>query len=297
MPQIRAERVTAEIDGEVVVFLIGMRINRFWKLHKWVPVARAMTRMLRELEASPQAGFLGVERWLGNPTLMVQYWRSFEHLERYATDPEQSHRPAWAAFNRAVASNVDVGIWHETYRVRPGDFECIYNNMPAFGLARATRTVAAGGRRETAPDRMGAPAPTDLRGHTRAINDRTYAAWNARDAEAVAAVFAGDAVLRESGRADPFEGREAIRGRAAALLRAFPDLGLERLELVIEGERHADRWVMTGTHRGPLFGMPPTGRRVRVEGATFTRLGGDGLVSEDVHFMDTIGLLAQLRER
>ena len=107
-------------------------------------------------------------------------------------------------------------------------------------------------------------------------------------------MFAPDAVLREMGRAEEFRGRAAIRARAAGLLAAFPDLRLERLELVIDGERHADRWVMTGTHRGSFFGMEPTGRAVRVEGATFTRLGADGLVAEDVHISDTAGLLAQL---
>ncbi len=55
-----------------------------------------------------------------------------------------------------VASNGDVGIWHETYRVRPGDFECVYNNMPPFGLAAATRQVPATGHRESAAGRMAA---------------------------------------------------------------------------------------------------------------------------------------------
>jgi hypothetical protein len=87
---------------------------------------------------------------------MVQYWRSFEALERYATDPARVHRPAWTAFNRAIGSNGDVGIWHETYRVRPGDYECVYNNMPLFGLAKATRAVPATGPRESAPGRMAA---------------------------------------------------------------------------------------------------------------------------------------------
>jgi hypothetical protein len=41
MNRIVKERVTARIDGEIVVFLIGMRINRFWKVHKWWPVAAA----------------------------------------------------------------------------------------------------------------------------------------------------------------------------------------------------------------------------------------------------------------
>jgi Monooxygenase af470-like len=152
--KIIAERMTAELDGEVIVFLIGMRINRGWKLHKWLPIARAMPRMLRELEASPNTGFLGFHTWLGNPTITLQYWRSFDDLERYAKDATRLHRPAWASFNRAVASNGDVGIWHETYRVRPGDFECIYNNMPPFGLAKATKCVPALGRRESAAGRM-----------------------------------------------------------------------------------------------------------------------------------------------
>ena len=154
MSRILAERMTAEVDGEVVVFLIGMRINHAWKLHRWLPVARAMPRMLRELEADTNSGFLGFHMWLGNPTISLQYWRSFEDLERYAKDATHLHRSAWAAFNRAVASNADVGIWHETYRVKPGDFECIYNNMPLFGLARATKCVPAQGRRESASGRM-----------------------------------------------------------------------------------------------------------------------------------------------
>jgi steroid delta-isomerase-like uncharacterized protein len=134
----------------------------------------------------------------------------------------------------------------------------------------------------------------DWRTATLDVNDRTYAAWNAHDADAVASVFAPDAVLRELGNPVEAHGRDAIRARAAALLAAFPDLRLERLALVIDGPCHADRWVMTGTHRGELFGMPATGRVVRVEGATFTRLGDDGLVVEDVHLTDLAGLLRQL---
>jgi steroid delta-isomerase-like uncharacterized protein len=134
----------------------------------------------------------------------------------------------------------------------------------------------------------------DYRAATVAVNDATYAAWNAHDADAVAAVFADDATLREAGRPEEIRGRDAIRARAAALLAAFPDFHLERLVLVIDGERHADRWIMTGTHRGELFGMPATGRAVRLEGATFTRLGPDGLVAEDVHFTDFAGLMGQL---
>jgi len=126
------------------------------------------------------------------------------------------------------------------------------------------------------------------------VNDRTYAAWNAHDPDGVAAVFAEDAVLIEAGQAEVVRGRAAIRARAAALLAAFPDFRLERVVLIVDGERHADRWVMTGTHRGELFGIPATGRTVRVDGATFTRMGTHGLVVEDVHYVDHAGLMRQL---
>ena len=135
---------------------------------------------------------------------------------------------------------------------------------------------------------------TDHRRHTLEVNDGTYAAWNAHDPDAVAAVFAEDAVVREVGNPVEAHGRAAIRARAAALLAAFPDFRLERVALVVDGATDADRWVMTGTHRGELFGIPPTGRQVRVEGATFTRLGPDGLVVEDVHHTDLAGLMRQL---
>ncbi len=83
MVEIIDRRITAKIDGDFVVFLIGMRINKPWKVWKWLPVALAMPKMLKELEAKPAAetGFLG---HTGIGKVIVQYWRSFDHLEAYA---------------------------------------------------------------------------------------------------------------------------------------------------------------------------------------------------------------------
>lgn len=119
MSNIVKGRMTAELDREIVVFLIGMRINSLWKVHQWWPVARAMPRMIRELSAQPELGFLHAEQWFGRTTIMVQYWQSFDHLETYAKNRDHVHLPAWAAFNRHVGNNGDVGIWHETYRLSP----------------------------------------------------------------------------------------------------------------------------------------------------------------------------------
>jgi len=149
--------VTAEIEGDFVVFLIGLRINRFWKPWKWLPVFVAMPKLLRELEGNPQSGFLGARLSLAGPRspTLVQYWRSFDHLEAYARSKDAAHWPAWVEFNKRVGSSGDVGIWHETYLIPAGGYECVYNNMPPTGLGAATKLVPAAGRKATAASRAG----------------------------------------------------------------------------------------------------------------------------------------------
>ena len=163
MARVIADRMTADAPDEIVVFLIGMRVNRPWKLHKWWPVARAMPRMLRELDEHPELGLLHYERWVLPTPMLVQYWRDMDSLMAYARSRDAEHLPAWRDFNRRVGSTSgDVGIWHETYRVRAGDYETVYGNMPLFGLARAWGSVPARGRRGTAAGRLGDSDGSDL---------------------------------------------------------------------------------------------------------------------------------------
>jgi hypothetical protein len=152
MPGIIPVRMTAQIEGDFVVFLIGMRINKPWKLHKWLPVLFAMPKMLKELERQPESGFLG---HIFAPFLIVQYWRSFDHLETYARSHDHLHWPAWVAFNRRTAnSRGDVGIWHETYQVRAGQYEAIYSGMPPTGLGSFAKLEPAAGSHESARGRI-----------------------------------------------------------------------------------------------------------------------------------------------
>ena len=162
MARVARARMTAGLEGEFVVFLIGMRINKPWKLHKWLPVARAMAPMIRVLKQRQDLGLLGLHNWIG-PTgpLMVQYWRSAEHLQRFATDNTLPHHQAWRAFNRKVSTDGDVGIWHETYLVRPGQHESVYVNMPLFGLAQAGAHLPVAARGDTAADRLRHHVPSD----------------------------------------------------------------------------------------------------------------------------------------
>ncbi len=152
-------RNAGRLDGDFVVFLIGMRVNRPLRLREWVPVFTAMPRMLRELERRPETGFLGATLglWTTGPSV-TQYWRSFEDLERYARDADAEHLPAWRRFNQRARESGSVGIWHETYKVRAGEYEAIYGNMPRIGLGRAGDHRPLGST-STAAERVGAGRP------------------------------------------------------------------------------------------------------------------------------------------
>lgn len=154
MSSIFSGRYTSSIDGEFIVFIIGMRVNRMFAIHKWMPVMAAMAPMVKELYQHPKLGFLGHESfimWRG--VTLIQYWRSYEDLEKYARGG--IHLEAWKNFNRKVGTDGTVGIYHETYRVPSGHYECIYGNMPRFGLGKIGNHAPATGRMETARRRMG----------------------------------------------------------------------------------------------------------------------------------------------
>jgi len=156
MSKVIPGRYTAQVEGPFVVFIIGMRVNRFFAFRKWVPTAIAMGPMLKTLFTHPEKGFLGAETfisWRGVNT--VQYWRSFDDLERFARDKQEPHLSAWKRFNKAIGTDGSVGIWHETYQVAAGQYEAVYGNMPVYGLAKATEHAPATGRKETARRRMG----------------------------------------------------------------------------------------------------------------------------------------------
>ena len=154
MAAVNPARMTHDYDGELVVFLIGMRVNQPWRPGRWLPAFRAMPAMLRELYSDPDSGLLGHTMTLGaNGPLLVQYWSSMDKLYTYASNPSAAHRPAWAAFNRLVRKFPGaVGIWHETYLVNSA--ETLYAGMPAFGLAAATSAVPVTRRGHTAAERL-----------------------------------------------------------------------------------------------------------------------------------------------
>lgn len=162
----RITRVTHAYEGDLVLFMVGLRIHQPWRLGVVGRTFAAMPRMVSELERNRDAaergeaddlGFLNARLVLdGMHPTVLQYWRSTEHLYRYAADPDLRHRPAWKAFyGWAAKAPAAVTIWHETYAVPAGGHESIYAGPARFGLAALDGVVPIGRRGEHARERMG----------------------------------------------------------------------------------------------------------------------------------------------
>ena len=149
-------RKTAAYDRDLVVFLIGMRVNKLRAMRRWIPVMRSMGPMLTELMKDPDSGLLGFRTfptWRG--VTMLQYWESTEKLQAFAGDPGRTHRPAWLRFFKLAYSGGSAGIWHETFVVPAGSYETIFVNMPALGLGRLAGLQPVGRATDSAAQRLG----------------------------------------------------------------------------------------------------------------------------------------------
>jgi hypothetical protein len=138
---IRHGRWTAEIDGDFVVFMIGARVNsKLQAFRAFIDLGgrRGLNHMLNYLVEHPEKGLLGYQ---SAGATIIQYWRSFDHLEAFAKDTDDPHLAVWRNFWKRVGKSGRAGIWHETYLVRAGEYETIYGNMPPRGLGKAGRLV------------------------------------------------------------------------------------------------------------------------------------------------------------
>ena len=159
MAKVRDERLTVMMEQGFVVFLIGMRVNRWWQFPIAMAVSAAMNRMLRQLTNQDDSPLLAFEQTIGLRTaLLVQYWRSHEELQAYAHAKEKEHVPAWRTWIQKWSGGA-VGIFHETYLVEPGTYECVYHHMPPYGLGKAGTLQPAEGALRTATKRLGATEP------------------------------------------------------------------------------------------------------------------------------------------
>jgi steroid delta-isomerase-like uncharacterized protein len=88
-------------------------------------------------------------------------------------------------------------------------------------------------------------------------------------------------------------GPEGFKVALTLFRSAFPDMHVTVEDHVAEGDRVARRMTIQGTHRGDLFGIPPTGKPMATTGIHLVRLAGGKLV-EHWGINDDVGMLQQL---
>jgi hypothetical protein len=152
---IRNGRFSVANKEDIVLFVFGVRVNKFRSVRKWVPVMRAVRPMLRELSEDSGSGLLGYRTYLRSPRelMVMQYWRTSKQLLDYAHGT--THRRVWTDFYKLATAGASVGLWHEAYVVPAGRYEAIYGIVPELGLAAFADLVPVGRRNDSAAARLG----------------------------------------------------------------------------------------------------------------------------------------------
>ena len=120
------------------------------------------------------------------------------------------------------------------------------------------------------------------------------AAWNRGDPDGIVTNVAEDVIWRDVALGMPLHGRDALLDAARAYLIAFPDLRIEETSSTLAIPRLAQELTITGTHRGDLLGVPPTGRWTENYAAVITTFDEDGMMIEGALYWNPLAVLRQI---
>jgi steroid delta-isomerase-like uncharacterized protein len=117
--------------------------------------------------------------------------------------------------------------------------------------------------------------------------------WTKGDLSSADQSFSANYTHHDTSTPDFGPGPEGEKKRATLYRSAFPDLQFMVEDVIAEGDTVSVRWSSQGTHRGPLSGIAPSGKKVSVSGMTLLRFAGGKIVEGWVNW-DALGLLQQL---
>ncbi len=106
--------------------------------------------------------------------------------------------------------------------------------------------------------------------------------WNQGDVNAIDKFYADDVKLVIRG--GTFNGKDGVKQFMGMYREAFPDLKVEQHEHLTNGNTTALEWTFTGTHNGPIMGIEPTGKSVRVSGVTVSKYENNKVVEQHLYW-------------
>lgn len=119
------------------------------------------------------------------------------------------------------------------------------------------------------------------------------AAVNAHDPDAAADCFTPDGLLVNLGTGETQEGREAIRSSHASLFAEMSELVVTNGPYLVDGDRYADEWTMSGVHTGDRPGLPATMKPFRITGANVGEVR-DGRIARVSVYWNMVEFLVQV---
>lgn len=113
--------------------------------------------------------------------------------------------------------------------------------------------------------------------------------------EALEKYVASDVIEHQvpPGAVDPQIGAEAVKQFLTMFRTAFPDMKVEVLDMVAEGDKVVARCKLTGTHKGDFAGMAATGKSISVEMIDIVRMK-DGKIAEHWGLSNDAAMMQQL---
>lgn len=129
--------------------------------------------------------------------------------------------------------------------------------------------------------------------NNKAIVRRFAQAWAAGGLHVVDELASPGLIVSYPMPPEPLRGPEAFKAFLREVIAGLPDATVTVDDMIAEGDKVACRWTMRGTHNGPLFDFPPSGRSVQFSGFTFYRIA-EGRVAEETGIGNTLSLMQQL---
>jgi steroid delta-isomerase-like uncharacterized protein len=128
------------------------------------------------------------------------------------------------------------------------------------------------------------------------IANQFLQAWNAGGEDQVDGLAHPEITVQYTHWGELVKGVDRFKDILRQTHHSFPDLQITLDRMVAEGERVVVWWTYVGTHqREVLFGVEPSGKRVKVSGITEYRII-NGQVMEERGIVDNLGLMMQLQE-
>ncbi len=118
--------------------------------------------------------------------------------------------------------------------------------------------------------------------------------WNQGNVGILNELFTLDMVAHDQLITSGDTGLDGYRQYVMSTRSAFPDVHFTIEDQIAEGDRVVTRYTVTGTHRGTLMGVAPTGKTVKASGMVIGRHGPDGRTAEFWNNYDALGMMQQL---